>query len=293
MSGAPSSQIYFINSHKRLSGTHSDFTYRIDLPPGNKFDSVCALQVACPKSFYSIAEGSNTFRVNETNSNLVTRTYVVTINPGNYTRRGFQTYMASALTANSAEDGYALEYTIAVPNIATGADNGKYTFEVADVSPLKAAGAAVNSEISFEFDDQTSPAQQLGFDPDSTISFDLDVDVTGFGSASLWSTNVCNLQAESTIMIRSNICANGLGAMDGHESVLQEIFSNSVDYSTMVFQVGMAGGIDACRRDLRDRNSNTFSFSVTDEDGQPLNLNGQNLCLSLLVWSRRQLSITV
>lgn len=110
MSNISAKKIFHINSRNRLSGTDSDFIYKLDMPSRNNFNSVCVVEISIPKSYYLIQQNENTFYVDET---------LITIPAGNYTRRSFQTVLNSLLPAG---------FTCTYPDENTSAGTGKFTF---------------------------------------------------------------------------------------------------------------------------------------------------------------------
>lgn len=244
--------VFFVDTATVLSGTDANFSYLIELPKYNTFDSVCVLQAAIPKSYYLIAEGRNIFTLYEGDS----YTYI-TIPSGNYTRRSLASKLTSLLTSNSP-NGYV--YTVGFPELSGNPDTGKYTYTVT---------GDIVTQPAFIFPWQSSPAVQMGFEPNSHNVFSGNV---------LVSVNVCKLQAKDTLYLKSDMVENGDNA------VLQEIFTNVPDFSTITFDVGNAGGPRANRRRLRSNRSNVYSFAITDDEDNQLDLNGLNVVFSLLLW---------
>src|SRR5680860_776950 len=78
------SRIYYVNSENRLSGTSSNFTYRIDIPDTLKVDSCCVTAMTIPKSFYLIRAGHNSVDVIFDGV-----PHTVSITPGNYNADDF------------------------------------------------------------------------------------------------------------------------------------------------------------------------------------------------------------
>ena len=75
-----SKRIFYINTRSRLSGTDSNFTYSLPMPPNAEYDKACVLQCSIPKSYYLIEAGYNTFQLRENGSALLkfqTRHHVV------------------------------------------------------------------------------------------------------------------------------------------------------------------------------------------------------------------------
>lgn len=251
--------IAYVDSHNAQEGTDTHFSYTIQLPSMARFDSVCVLQASIPKSFYLIATGFNTFTLIE---NGVTST--VTIPVGNYTRRALQLTLQTVL--NDASPGH-LAYTVTVPNAASEVDTGKFGYTVVPDT----------SQVSFVFGQTYQPCEALGFDIGSTNQF-------FFGS--LRSSNVCRLQAKSTIYIKSNCVDNG------GTGILQAVFGADPDFSVINFQIGNAGGISANRKELIISRNNRFVFIITDEDGVQLDTNGLSVAFSLLIWDSKRYSFT-
>lgn len=204
------------------------------------------------------------------------RTFAVSISPGNYTRRSLANQLSTIMTAGSLSEGYALTYTITVPNTASTADTGKFTYTV--------TGIGIES-VSVTMPDTNTPSQQLGLDQGTSSDFTIS---PGNTSGFVVSQNVCKLQAEDTIFIRSDICDNGSASSLSDSGVLQEVFACVPDLSAIVFQVGNAGGIHANKKTLRNNKSNTFRFVITDENGDELDLNGLNVVFSLICFDSQK-----
>ena len=49
--------IFYINSNDRESGTHGNFTIRLNYPPGVDFDRAVILDASIKRSWYLIEEG--------------------------------------------------------------------------------------------------------------------------------------------------------------------------------------------------------------------------------------------
>src|SRR5690625_6031779 len=108
-------KLYYINSRNRVNGSNENFTYKIELPTPNHFDHVCVMQAVIPKSYYLVQEGQNTFTVTiyVKVSGVVHpgAPHVITVPPGNYTRRTFQNVLQSLLNTI----GSAIDFTITFP----------------------------------------------------------------------------------------------------------------------------------------------------------------------------------
>ena len=104
------------------------------------------------------------------------------------------------------------------------------------------------------------------------------IGANNFVANTLISTNVINLQKETTLFIHSDMVNNG------RDNVLQEIFGTSEqDYSTIVFQQQCLEGYSKL---ITSHSNNIYRFYLTDDDDRAIDLNGQNICLTLLVYKR-------
>lgn len=164
------SRAFSVNSRSRLSGTNTDFVYKIELPKNNKFNRVAVLDFSCPKSWYNVREGLNYFYVVDN----VTE-YKITIDVGNYSRKTL------ALRINQLLPG---AISLSYPNQNVEMDDGKYTFT--------GHGNHLH-QLRFE----NGMTELLGFEPNTTYTFD---------GTTLKSVNVCNFQLESTVTLLSDIC---------------------------------------------------------------------------------------
>jgi hypothetical protein len=240
-------KLYYINSNNKLSGTHSDFTYQIHVPRESKFNRICVLQCTIPKSYYLIEPGYNTFILEE----LAVQT-TITIPIGNYNRKQFQAAVLSLLNTNTSQ---AWVYTISYPS-SSGVQSGKFTFTVTGNS---------GNQPSFIFG--VTLAAQFGFDKNTTNTF--------VGST-LTSTNIINLQREDSVYIHCDCCTNE------SDNILQEIFSlNSIDFGNIIYN---NDNLEAYSKDLISNEKNVYHFWLTDEDGVPLDLNGMNIQITLLLY---------
>ena len=169
----------------------------------------------------------------------------IEVPPGNYTRRSFQSVLDGLLPA-----GYLVSY----PDTSTSADTGKFSF------------VSIHADSSFEFGNNHIP-EIMGFDRSSSNYFN-----AGF----LESVNVLNFQRETTLFIHSN-------AVAGHtNNVLLDIFSNAnPDFSTIVWRVS---DIEAHSKPLSTNTSKIFDFKLLNDDQQSIDLNGQSLLITLMVY---------
>jgi hypothetical protein len=189
--------IYYINSANRVSGTHSNFVYKLDIPPNKLYTHVTLLDLSIPKSYYLIQEPRNTFILKEENKEVT-----ITVPPGNYSSNTFSKYITQEMNNKSPNQ---FHYYITQNN------QGKYEFEVKN-----------NDNIQPSIKVSNYLYEQLGFEPETENKF---------VNNKLTSTNVIDFQRESTLFLRSDIVGH-----DNNNNVLQQVFTeNTADYSNIVF----------------------------------------------------------
>ena len=243
-----SKRIFYIDSNNKFDGSNSDFTIQLDIGD-NKYDHAVVLQVNIPKSYYLIQNGRNTFTLQEGLSQAS-----VTIPIGNYTRSSFKVQLQTSLNAASPNNW---QYVVLIPNTAITGDTGHYTYNVTGNSsqPIFIIGNYLY--------------EQLGLNPNTTNTFI---------SNSLSSVNVVNFQPKNTLYIHSDLCSNGT------DNVLQEVFGvESPSYGNLVFQTP---SVEGYAKEITLINSNTYHFYLSDEDGNTIDLNGQSLTFTLLLFKK-------
>jgi len=243
-----SKRLFYIDSHDRVSGTHSDFSFVLEFQ--DDYDHAVVLQVNIPKSYYIVKNGLNTFTLQEGLSSVI-----ITLPFGNYTRSSFKTQLQTSLNASSP-NGWT--YVVSIPNTAITADTGYYYFAVSGNS----------SQPSFILN--TGLYEQLGFEPNSTNTF--------VGN-NLTSRNVVKFQAEDNLFIHSDLCSNGT------DDVLQEIFGvDNPSFGNIIYQCQV---VEAYAKPITTSNNNVYHFYLTDEDSNPIDLNGQNMTFTLLLFKKQ------
>lgn len=252
-----SSKIFYINSRLRTdpNDTDSNFSYKLDMPPNNKFNSVCLLDISIPKSYYLVPSGS--YFILEENGVQTN----ITVSEGNYNRRNFATTVATLLNTLSPNLWvYTMTYNSAP-------DTGKYVFSVTGNGGIQPKLIFVTSNNLFE---------QFGFVDGSTNTFS--------GSA-LTSTNCVKFSLEDVLYLHCSMVSNG------SDNVLREIYtSGNSDYSSINLQVT---DVAAFSKDLTHNTSNLFNFYLTDEDDNIINLNGLNINMTLMVYEASTVSQTM
>lgn len=241
----------YINSRDRISGTEENFTFNIAFPDGSaNFDHVVCLNALIPKSYYLIQDGplENIFQLDENGA-----TVTVTVPIGSYLLSAFKTVIGNLLTAASPN---GLTYTLTYP-ASSGADTGKWTY-------TQNNGAIQSSII----------VNQHFFEPLGFVSGSTNL----FSSTTLISTCVIKLQSEDRLLIHSNICNNG------RDDILVSINSTtSINYSSIAWECPAP---EFYSHLLSSQNNNTYSFSLTDENGELIQLNGLNMNLTLLLYKK-------
>lgn len=242
-------EIFYINSKNRIGGSDEDFLFNLVYDVEKKYDRVVILQASVPKSYYSIQADQNSFILEENTTQAI-----IYVPIGTYTRKSFRNKLIQLLNLNSP-NGWT--YNVTIPNTNVDPDNGKYTFSV--------TGNGTSQPLliftSFLY-------EQFGFDRDSTNTFVGD---------QLTSKNVINLNIESTIYIRSDICQNK------NDNVLQEIFTtNSQSFGNIVFK---NKNVEEYSKPFIP-SKNIYRFFLTDENNNKLNLNGSNFVFTLMLYKR-------
>lgn len=239
----------YINSRNRESGTDENFTYNIQFPQGFDFTHVVCLNALIPKSYYLVQSGDNVFQLQENNT-----TVTVTVPIGSYLLSAFQSTIATLLTNASPN---MLTYNLSYPALS-GPDTGKWTF-------TQTNGSIVSSLIF-----NSSFFEPFGFFANST---------NVFNGTTLISTCVIKLQSEDRLLIHSNIVNN-----PGVDDVLISINSTtSINYSSIAYECPAP---EFYAHLLTSPNNSTYSFSLTNEDGELMQLNGLNLNFTLLFYKR-------
>ena len=140
-------QFFTIDSHKRNSGVHHDFTYTVTMPNLQNVDlkqlNVVCTSASIPKSYYLIVAPRNTFTLTQ-NGVAVT----ITVPPGNDNTNTFRTVLLGLLNAAAAGG--------AVYSMALDAVTGKYTFTVVGgvgssvITVPNAMGAGIHDQFGVE-----------------------------------------------------------------------------------------------------------------------------------------------
>lgn len=261
MSLVQAGKVYYVDSAKRLVGTDSTFTFQFNQSSlSQDFDRVLLLQISIPKSYYSVQVGYNIFQFQEGAGTIKT----LTIPPGNYNVLSFGVVVSALLTTNS-QNSYT--YTITYPNQFSQADTGLLTYT---------ASSYASGFTKFIFNSGNFINELFGFPNGSTQTFSL---VSGVST--LVSTVVVKFIPEDTLYLHSSL-------VQGDDDILQEIYdNNSPNFSVITYQNVMD---EAYSKQISSSKNNTYTFSLTDENGIILNLNGQNMQMALLFFKKETIN---
>ena len=183
----------YIDSYTRTSGTTSNFTCKLELPP-NSFDRVVLLQASIPKSWYLFDSTNNTFVLREIDQVSPFGTYnlTITIPVGNYNRINLASILSSLLNTASASlsaGPYTNTYTISYPS-SSQTNTNKYTYTSTSTSAI----TLKTSSFVFSNNNCCIP---LGFDNSSTNAF-TNIALVG----TLLSVNAINLSSKNRLFIK-------------------------------------------------------------------------------------------
>lgn len=240
-------QIITIDSRNRLSGSISDFTYKLNIKKGQSFNKCVLLSASIPKSIYTFKEGTNIFTVSEGATNTI-----ITIPNGIYTRKSLAATTAALLSANCLYD-----YTITYSTSATAVDTGLYTYTVSNNSGVQPV---------FTFSKECPP---LGFD----------ISTNTFSANTLTSTRILNLASlTNVILIKSDIMVstvdNVFGVVLASDVPSQSYINyiNTIPESTYMMFNNVEG-------------QDVYRFRITDEIDDEINTYGNNVFFEILLFN--------
>lgn len=241
-----------VNSNSRLSGTTSDFSAEIKLPPAisGVVDHVSVVGCVVPKSYYLVREGFNSFNLIEG-----AQTVVITIPAGNYTLAVFKTTLQNILNATTPT---GFTYTITYPTAAT-VNEGKFTYTVTN-NFLQPA---------FSFLETSDICEQMGFSAESQYQF--------VGNT-LKSANVVKFVSEDSLFLRSDIVDDS-----GSDTLLNIYTAGVPDFGTISYT---NPDIYGTAKKIKANANGVYRFYLTDEDGHNIDLNGLNTVFTIVVFKR-------
>lgn len=244
-------QIFHINSRSRNAGTDGDFTYEFEFQPGTRPTHVVCLSASIPKSYYTCRSPGNSFLLIEEKKQAT-----ITLDPGNYDIFSLKSCLTLALT-NGSPNSYT--YAVTSPD-SKSANDGKLTFTVSGNGGIQPSISFANGSNLFEL---------LGFNESS---------VNAFAANALKSSNMINLQAESTLYIHSDMCT------DGKYNILQEVFANnSPDFYNITYNCQVP---ELYAKRMASRNQNLYRFYLLDENSRAIDLNGGNMLITICCFEK-------
>jgi hypothetical protein len=241
----------YIDSDKRVKGTSSNFDYPLDTVNRQHMTHCTIMQATIPFSFYLIRDGLNTFQLKETGFDPVT----ITIPEGNYNLNSFVVVVAPLLNTASPNDA---TYTMDYPKSFTETNTSFLTITVSGTT-----------SPTLIFNSANTLNEQFGFDRGTTQTF---------STNTLSSLNAVNFLVTRSVLIHSDIHEGG------KNNVLQEIYSNNAHVNgNIVYQSPDPYGYG---KDLRNTHQNTINIYVTDVNGQAIDLKGQDMNITLVLYEQ-------
>jgi len=258
------SRIYHINSRTRTTGSDSNFSYLINLTDNEskEFNRVAVLGASIPKSYYLVGK-NQTFVLSEEAYEAKGPTLVtIQMEEGNYSASSFAAVLKVKLNTNSPN---SLTYEVISPKSIGTHNLGKLYIKASHPTIQSVVIKISVGDVLFE---------QFGFDINSTNTFVTDT-ISPF-SAHIESSNVVNFNLEDTLFIRSNLAKNA------DNDILQEIFAaNTPDFGKITYQ---NNDIRLSSRELQFVGSNVYNFTLVNEDGVLIDLNGRNMVFTIIVF---------
>ena len=246
-------QTYYIDSFDRVSGISSNFLCD-PISLYEKYTHCAVKQVSIPKVFPNIPTSYNTFTLKE---GAVSRT--ITLEVGYYNKNTMIAELPALLNAASVLNGNNWVYTMSY-RTALQVQNFKFTFNVSGNG---------GSQPSFIFtDDQIW--LQLGFN----------VGTRPFVGSTLTSDNIINFNPTSKLYIVSDLVSSS------NESILQEVLNvDTVGFGSCIFYQNQ-GNLDLESKEIVGNQKNSFNIQLINENGQDVDLQGQNWSMSLIFYNR-------
>lgn len=255
-------KIFHISSADRISGTSSNFKFKVNLNINDNFDKVVCLSAQIPKSYYSIRTGKNTFTLAIDNG-FSYDVYIITIPIGNYNRRSLAVALQTALNAQLIPFGYS-PFTVSYTTGINSADTGKYTFTYDNIQNP-------TSNIYFSFTDNVY--YSLGFNKNSDNYFIYN------GGTDKWvleSTNIIDLQLENVIFVCTDIIE------PNPDNRLCDIYtSGEPTFSNILYT---CVDLEGCSQNMAKSSNNIFTIYITDELSNPIDLNGLDINLTIMCY---------
>jgi hypothetical protein len=247
-------QTYYIDSFDRVSGISTNFLCEPLALNNEKFTHVAVKQVSIPKVFPNIPTNFNTFTLIEKG---VPRT--ITLEVGYYNKNTMIAVLPALLNAASVLNGNNWIYTITYRG-ALEVQNFKFTFNVSGNGGFQPSFSFTESQVWL----------QLGFD----------VGTHPFVGSTLTSDNIINFNPTSKLYIVSDLVSSS------NESILQEVLNvDVVGFGSCIFYQNQ-GNLDLESKEIVGNQKNSFNIQLINENGQDVDLQGQNWSFSLIFYNR-------
>lgn len=243
-------QIIYVSSLNRTSGISNDFLYSFTIDQNAPYDHIGVLAASIPKSYYLIDDYNDTFTLSESGVQVV-----ISIPHGNYTLTAWKNILANRITIGSPH-GWIYSVSSSLNN---SVNTGYLTFTVTGnggIQPIFIFGEALYV--------------QMGFDQS----------IYHFVANSLTSINVINLQLINALLIHCDLCDNR------SDSVLQDIYSNTADYSYITYQ---STELLSYAKPLTIKNNWVCRFYLTDNENNPINLNGLEWNMTVIFFKKNDI----
>lgn len=174
---------------------------------------------------------------------------IITVDEGNYSIANFSNKIKSVLNANSSY----------IYNTSYSTITGKITITVSGNSIDQPVLTMLGSNLYKYF----------GFSIGS---------VNAFLNNTLTSTNVCQFVNEETLYIHSDLVQNN------DDNVLQEVYASSnLPFSTVAY---LASAPFAYGKRINTNKNNIYNFYLLNENDEPINLQGCNMSLTILLFKK-------
>jgi hypothetical protein len=247
-------QTYYIDSFDRIAGISSNFSCEPLALNNERFTHCAVKQVSIPKVFPNIPTSYNTFVLIE---KAVSRT--ITLEVGYYNKNTMISVLPALLNAASVLNGNNWIYTITYRG-ALEVQNFKFTFNVSGNGAFQPTFSFTENQVWI----------QLGFD----------VGTHPFIGDTLTSDNIINFNPTSKLYIVSDLVSSS------NESILQEVLGvDTVGFGSFIFYQNQ-GNLDLESKVIVGNQKNSFNIRLINENGQDVDLQGQNWSFSLIFYSR-------
>lgn len=239
-------QLIYINSINKYTGDTNSNFKATIKIASDEYDHACVLGASIPISYYMVQSGYNTFNLIEQ-----TTTKTISVDIGNYNISNFSTKLKALLNANTS---YAYVYDVSYSIVL-----GKIIISVSNNAGVQPVIQMINTNL-YKF---------FGFNAGSSNTF---------VSNTLTSTNVCQFITEETLYIHSDLVQNN------DDNVLQDVYASSfIPFSTITYQA--TAPIEYAKK-INTNKNNIYNFYLLNENDEPINLNGCNMSLTILLFKK-------